>query len=151
MSDRFSWRPWALPLGLFLLGLAFAAGLVFFAWHYSLASLQQDIAKQADLVRDDFNRRISAIDEVSANSAIFVNSTLLLDGDEFRIFAEHIFNRYSFFCFHGILPPGLCRGARFLRTGNAGQGVSSFFDQQPFRAASPAGAGLGEPFSPSLL
>ncbi len=104
MKVRLFQRQWVLPCSLFVLGLVCAAGLIIFSWNHSLATLQENIADEADLLRDDLVRRISAIEEAGAGLAIFVNSSLQLDGDEFRIFSEHIFKRYPFFASTGYFP-----------------------------------------------
>ncbi|MFZ5759706.1 MAG: ATP-binding protein [Thermodesulfobacteriota bacterium] len=94
----------ALPIWLFLSGLIMVAVFIFGAWRYSLDSLQKEITSEAEQVRDSLYQRLNALGEVSANVAILVNSTLQLDGDQFRIFAEHVLQRYPFFLSMSYLP-----------------------------------------------
>ncbi|MBI5557709.1 MAG: response regulator [Deltaproteobacteria bacterium] len=97
-------RKSGLPLCCFLLGLIFACILVHRAWNDALEEEKQAFHAEAELVGDDIDRRINGLTDAATNLAALINSTLRLDGDQFRIFSESLFVRYPFLVSTSYLP-----------------------------------------------
>lgn len=88
-------RSYLPPLAL-VVGAAITAGLLAIAWKGDVAERDKIHLADAEAVWESANQRLTSADEAVASLATLVNSTLHLDGDQFRIFSEELLRRHSF-------------------------------------------------------
>ncbi|HWR98500.1 MAG TPA: ATP-binding protein, partial [Candidatus Methanoperedens sp.] len=93
-----------IPHGILVLGGLATFLLVVIAGRDARIAAERQYTPQADAVRDAVVQRLGSVEEVVTTLASFINSSMHVDGDQFRLLSEQLMARKGFLTATGFFP-----------------------------------------------